>query len=203
MDTSFLRAVPGQAVQWPYSLRQLADDVLLETGVFVSLNAPVELFRGDPFWFFPYEALPAPEPSDPRTRRVVPVDPVRGEDGSWHQGWTERDATQEEVDVFDQLNQPAPNWPAFQIAAMTAPLMTEAYLATKDRIPWILSSIPTLVDQAGKGDPTSAATLAQLLQIMFSTAGTDPEELKQFIASLAAYNLPAPFMAALASATEG
>lgn len=192
--TNYLRAIPGQSIRWPYGLQQLADDVLQETGSFVSINAKVELFEAAPFYLFSCEILPAPEPSDPRTRRVTSAEPERGKDGIWRQGWTERDATADEIAFFDQLNAPEPQWVQFAGALAMQPSVNALVATAAQAAPVLHLQLGVGLGQAAQGNP---ATFLAAWQAGMTTGLITPELAAEVAALAAPFSLPNDFLQGL------
>lgn len=59
---------------------------------------------------------PTPQPTlnSPRTERLEEGPPAQGEDGTWRQTWTVRQATEEEIAAYDENNRPTPDWARFK-----------------------------------------------------------------------------------------
>ena len=114
---TFIRAVPGQPIEYPYSLHQLQSAVLLETdgNTIISTLADPTAFVDAPFYLFPLVELPAPVITDPRTERLEESPPELQADGTWQQVWSLRTATTEEIAGYDAQFVSAPDWQgAFQ-----------------------------------------------------------------------------------------
>lgn len=199
--TSTLRAIPGQPVLFPFSVQQLVAAIRSETGAFLNPNLPLSTYSVAPYFLFPCEEIPAPAPSNARTRRVEPVAPVRGEDGIWRQAWAERAATPEELAIFDQLNAPPPEWLGFQRALMGAASVNALLAAclSPQAAPLggatIYGGLVVGLGQVAQG--ASAATFLEAWRGGMM-AGLVTAELASEVARLAQpFNLPAEFLQGL------
>ncbi len=193
--TPYLRALPGQPVQWPYSLRQLQADVLVETNgaTTISVAADPAVFTAAPYYLFPYLTTDAPA-TDPRTQRAELADPVLVE-GEWQQEWTVRDATEEELAQWDALNPPQPQWVQFAGALAMHPAVNTLVATAAQVAPVLHLQLGVGLGQAAKGDPTTflAAWQGGL------AGGLITPELVADLAELAPeFDLPAAFVAGLA-----
>jgi hypothetical protein len=198
---AFLRSVPFQPVVYPYTLQQLQADILLETDgrLIINLTADLSFFTVEPYYLFPVFLVARPLPSIPRTKVVEEATPIFV-GGQWVQVWSERDATPQEVADWDISNALIPDWPGFQLASMTAPLMNQIYVDCQSSVPCISAGIPSLIIQSAQGDLQALDTLAEALGILFLNATATRSELLDFLDELEVYNLPTSFTAALLTA---
>lgn len=130
---SLIHAPAGGPIVWPYSEAQLLAD---NPNVSFRVNPSAEdIAPFDAFWVTDTEQ-PA---SDPRSERVEEVEPAYDEN-SWRQQWRIRAATPEEVAVYDELNRPPPNWPAFQAELLQSATFAAARIGARQIVE---SELPT------------------------------------------------------------
>jgi hypothetical protein len=192
--TPYLRALPGQPVQWPYSVRQLQADMLVETNgaTTISIAADPAVFTAAPYYLFPYLTTDAPA-TDTRTQRAELADPVLVE-GEWQQEWTVRDATEEELAQWDALNLPQPQWIEFGLALSGIPAVDDLLGAVEAANRPLERMLSGGMLQAAQGDArTFLAAWGHCLSVGLITA-----ELVATVSALASdYDLPAAFIEAL------
>jgi hypothetical protein len=190
--TPYLRAVPGQPVVWPYSLRQLQADVLIETNgaTTISVAADPAVFRAAPYYLFPYTRADAPA-TDPRTQRAELADPVLME-GEWRQAWRIRDATTEELAQWDALNAPQPNYDLLYRGLMGSTVyqsyIGRAIASNSNAMPVAMAVLMDALREARTREPIVPAITAALGMVLQAGQFT-PSELAELDALLHAANL--------------
>lgn len=196
--TKYLRAVPNQPIQFPYTLSQLQADILEETSGATTVNLGVDplLLAEEPFYFFPYSITTPPE-VNARTERLEPNPPTLTPNG-WEQTWTIREATPEELELFDRLNAPPAEWIGFQEALSTS-ATTNALLAACLSPQAVSLGGPTLfgglvagLSQVATGGASSTFLTAWRGAMM---AGLVTQEVAEEVFNLAQpFNLPEDFV---------
>lgn len=138
---------------------------------------------------------PTPQPScDQRTERIEGPTAEPDADGVYHQAWTIRPATTEEITAYDLANAPEPDWMEFGIDLAMHPGIADLYAA----IPGPVSSGLTVgLNEAGKGD---SRLFSGLWQRAIATGAIEPELLTEIADLAIQHHLPEAFIAVLAPA---
>lgn len=181
---------------YPYGLAQLRAD---NPNVSFSVNPTAEDLA--PFDVFPVTPTDPPPECDPRTERVEDtLQPQQADDGTWHQAWTVRPATAEEIAAWDAANQLAPDWAAFKATALGSASLNQILAAAYQAAPVAAGALPLALAQAQAGGPTQefAAAWAEIC----AAVAVEPAAIERFQQAARACHLPAEFVEALRPATE-
>ena len=199
-------------IQWPYSPGQLRADepqlslsrelpdhelaTLAQVGVYVARVQPTE-----------------PPAADPRTERVEEVTPIQvavevGEEDSWLQQWTIRDATLEEIAAYDAANAPVPDYQAFYDALIASPVYQSISMKAALFQPLLAAStefIAAFADaKAGHPNPDTIRMTVWKLFYWVQPSLEEVAMLQQMmndnnLSELYPLQIPAPIMAAFES----
>ena len=139
---------------------------------------------------------PIPQPScDQRTQRIEGPTAAPGADGVYHQQWTVRDATDDEIAAYDEANPPAPDWTTFKggllISEAVSQIMATARAAGCEPA---VSNLPVALEKATNGQP---AEFAACWGLVVAAGEADPAALAALAAQAEACNLPADFVTVL------
>lgn len=130
---------------------------------------------------------PSPQPEhSPRTERLEEGVPAQ-QDGTWHQTWTVREATEAELADYNRAHAPAPEWREFAIALILLPETSE-FISSLPAAP--ARALEVALAQVASG--AGAELFSQLLQQL-----PLPSELGAAIGQLAGeHHLPAELFTA-------
>jgi hypothetical protein len=167
-------------IEYPYNLWQLRKD-------YPNISFPFEPTPEDllPFNVFPVTSTSRPE--DTRDERAIEGDPILTETG-WIQVWDIRPATESEIEEWDAIRAPEPDWMGFGIEMASNPNITALYAA----IPGPISNALSIgLSEASKGDTRLFIGIWQ--RMMY--AGYIPPSLLSEIGTLAyQFNIPDDFI---------
>lgn len=131
---------------------------------------------------FPVATIERPE-HDPRTQRLEEDPPEQLEDGTWQQVLRVRDASPEEIDLWDASNRPAPDWGTFMSSLLASPEVKAAMIAARDIEPIATGALPAVVMNLSEG---RGLGIFNSCWSALESAGLIAEELSAQVAQLAA-----------------
>jgi hypothetical protein len=177
----------NSAAVWPYSLADLRRG---NPNVSFSISPTAD----DLAPFDAYEVQPTDaQAADPRTERVEEAHPELV-DGIWHQRWTVRDASAEEIAAYDEVNKPPADWGSFKRLALTHNGLNAAVLAADPIVPLAARSLSSSLAEAEQGATTD---FAGCWRAVIAAANPAPQVIEELVAAAEAANLPAEFVGAL------
>jgi hypothetical protein len=124
----------AQGIEWPYSFQDLKMDY---PNVSFSSNPSDEDLEA--FSIFPVHPSPLPAHS-PRLQKINEVTPVYSEN-KWVQSWQVRDATEEEIQLYDNENKPLPDWEGFANSFLSDDQISNYLSSSASVVPLLISSL--------------------------------------------------------------
>lgn len=187
----YLRAVPDRPIVHPCTMRMLAAAIAAESeGQTAITSADPALYAGAPFYLFPVVEVEPPE-VDPRLERIEAADPVF-ESGEWRQSWTVRDATQDEIEVWDRFNTPQPNYDILYLGLLTSGVyqnyVSRALVSTNGLMPVAMAVLIDALREARTKQPIVPA-IRSALSLVLQAGDFEPPELAELQGLLVASNL--------------
>lgn len=188
--TLLIRLDPSR---YPYSLAQLRLDEPQ-----LSLSADPhdgELAALAELGILVARVLPTPGPADTREQRAEESFPEQ-DGATWHQAWTVRDATEEEIAAWDIAHRPEPQWMAFGLAMATSTAIAALYAALP--VP-VANALSIGLSDAAKGDDR---LFAGLWQQVAAGGAISAELLAEITAVATDCHLPQSFIDSLQFSNE-
>jgi hypothetical protein len=171
---------------WPYSLSQLRLD---EPHLSISLSPhDGELNALSELGIIVHRVVPTPCPETSRDYKYEEGTPVE-EEGVWKQVWVRRDATPEEIDLWEA---PSPNWGAFKVSALNNTSLNNAISSLYQNYPLAVNALVPSLLKVEQGD------VGEFSVIWGSISPLIPQEVRdELIASAKLNNLPTTFVQTL------
>ena len=144
---------------------------------------------------------PTPPPEcDPRTERVEDtLQPQQADDGTWHQAWTVRPATAEEIAAWDAANQPAPDWSSFKSAMLSSATVNAALVAAMPSAPSAVMALPAALMALSTGGDSADFRACWLMLRRLDLVSQDV--LDEVTAAATACHLPLELIGSLGGAS--
>ena len=152
-----------------------------------------------PFGYANVTLTSQPTDYDPRTQRVEEAEPETDVDGIYHQQWTIRDATEQEIAEWDIITNPPsqPDWVAFKLLSLSSSefkeIMTQAIISD----PVNALGIQTELNEVIRG--ADSRPLCAALSSVFNSVEPEPAILHSFAAAARMMHLPDEFVDMLLS----
>jgi hypothetical protein len=178
---NLVHIIENGQIEYPYNLWQLRKD-------YPNISFPFEPTPEDllPFNVFPVTSTTRPD--DTRDERAIEGEPILTETG-WIQVWDIRPATEAEIEEWDAIRAPEPDWMGFGIEMASTPNIIAMYAA----IPGTISNALSIgLSEASKGDTRLFIGIWHLMM----AAGYISSDLLEEINTLAyQFNIPDDFIA--------
>ena len=143
---------------------------------------------------------PTPQPIyDLRTERIEGPEALTDSEGVFHESWTVRNATEDEITVYDYLNRPRPNWVAFSTMLLENSEIDAIFAAASQVSPLRTAALLSALQVAEQGDIVRFSTVWSL----WVSTINPPEVLVRSIAAAAqTCNLPSSFVNSILEPVE-
>lgn len=142
---------------------------------------------------------PVPQPEyEQRSQRIEEAEPLITDDGTFHQDWIVRDATEQEIADWD-LAHIQPDWRAFKQTALGSSALNSIALDAQPLVPIAVGALAPALLRAEHG---LVEDFADSWAAIIAAVNVGPDVLGAFVAKAEECHLPSAFIAALNPAAE-